>query len=94
MRLVQWKDRTAHAGSRAVAAQLVDARLLVADRDQATREPTIEVAHEALLTRWDRLAGWIADDRRWMTQLHHLATAARAWNLATFDATGSHGPAF
>ena len=69
-------------GSRAVAAQLVDARLLVADRDQATREPTIEVAHEALLTRWDRLAGWIADDRRWMTQLHHLATAARAWNDA------------
>ena len=58
--------------SRALAAQLVDARLLVADRDPATREPTIEVAHEALLTNWARLAGWIAGDRRWLLQLQHL----------------------
>jgi DNA-binding SARP family transcriptional activator/WD40 repeat protein len=66
--------------ARQVATRFVEARLLVTDRDQATREPTIEVAHEALLTRWDRLAGWIADDRRWLAQLQHLAAAATAWD--------------
>jgi DNA-binding SARP family transcriptional activator/WD40 repeat protein len=66
--------------ARGVVANFVDARLLVVDRDQSTREPTIEVAHEALLTRWDRLAGWLTADRRWLTQLQHLAVAARAWN--------------
>ena len=44
----------------------VAARLLVADRDPATREPTVEVAHEALLTRWSRLVGWVDEDRRWL----------------------------
>ena len=30
-------------------------RLLSFDRDPATREPTVEIAHEALLGAWDRL---------------------------------------
>ncbi len=34
-------------GARAVAAAFVDARLLVTDREQATREPTVEVAHDS-----------------------------------------------
>ncbi|HEY7627087.1 MAG TPA: protein kinase, partial [Ilumatobacteraceae bacterium] len=40
---------------RIVADRFVDARLLVADRDMATREPVIEVAHEALFSNWPRL---------------------------------------
>ena len=67
-------------GARMVADRYVAARLLVSDRDQATREPTVEVAHEALLSRWARLAGWIDADRRWLLQLQHLAAAATAWN--------------
>ena len=54
------------AGMRSVAARFVEARLLVTDRDPATREPTVEVAHEALLSRWSRLAGWVDEDRRWL----------------------------
>jgi len=38
-------------------------RLLTLDRDQATDSPTIEVAHEALLTEWERLRGWIESAR-------------------------------
>ena len=34
-------------------------RLLTFDRDPLTRGPTVEVAHEAVLSRWDRLRGWI-----------------------------------
>ena len=65
---------------REVADMFVAARLLVADRDPATREPTVEVAHEALLTRWSRLVDWVDEDRRWLTQLQHLSAAARAWD--------------
>ena len=65
-----------------VADRFVDARLLVADRDQATREPVIEVAHEALLTNWSRLQGWLETDRRWFAQVQHLALATRAWDEA------------
>ena len=72
-------------GMRAVADRFVAARLLVSDRDQATREPTIEVAHEALLDRWSRLAGWIHEDERWLVHVQHLSGAARGW-----DAGGRH----
>ena len=43
----------------AVLATFGDARLLVFDRDLISRSPTAEVAHEALLTGWPRLVGWI-----------------------------------
>jgi DNA-binding SARP family transcriptional activator/tRNA A-37 threonylcarbamoyl transferase component Bud32/WD40 repeat protein len=69
-------------GMRTVAGEYVAARLLVTDRDPATREPTIEVAHEALLARWSRLVDWVDEDRRWLAQLQHLSVAARAWDDA------------
>ena len=72
-------------GMRSVADRFVEARLLVSDRDPATREPTIEVAHEALLDRWSRLAGWIHEDERWLVHVQHLSGAARGW-----DAGGRH----
>ena len=42
-----------------VLATFGEARLLVFDRDPISRSPTAEVAHEALLTSWPRLAGWL-----------------------------------
>jgi DNA-binding SARP family transcriptional activator/WD40 repeat protein len=54
-------------------------RLLTFDRDPATRAPTVEVAHEALLIRWDRLRVWI-DDRRDDLVLHRrLAASLAEW---------------
>ena len=38
-------------------------RLLTFDRDAATRTPTVEVAHEALLSEWPRLKDWIDEAR-------------------------------
>ena len=55
----------------------VSHRLLTLDRDPETREPTVEVAHEALLTRWDRLRTWI-DDRRDDLVFHRRLTASMA----------------
>ena len=68
--------------AREVADRFVAARLLVADHDVATREPVVEVAHEALLSSWPRLREWLESDRAWLAQLHHLATVSRAWHEA------------
>ena len=56
------------------------ARLLTFDRDPVTREPTIEVAHEALIREWPRLRRWVDDDRENLRSLNHLATTAREWD--------------
>ncbi len=58
------------------------ARLLTLDRDDATGEATVEVAHEALLQAWPRLRRWI-DEARDDLRLHRgLSTAAADWEAA------------
>ncbi|MHB8645163.1 MAG: nSTAND1 domain-containing NTPase [Thermomicrobiales bacterium] len=40
---------------------------------------TVEVAHEALIRGWERLRGWVAEDREGLRVLQQLARAAREW---------------
>jgi WD40 repeat protein/DNA-binding CsgD family transcriptional regulator len=54
-------------------------RLITFDRDPATRGPTVEVAHEALITEWSRLRGWIEAAREDVRTHRRLAGAARDW---------------
>jgi WD40 repeat protein/serine/threonine protein kinase len=54
-------------------------RLLTFDRDPVTREPTVEVAHEALLRSWERLRDWIAMARDDVTTERRLAAEAADW---------------
>lgn len=54
-------------------------RLLSYDRDPVTRGPTVEVAHEALLREWDRLAGWIDGERENLLVQRRISGAAREW---------------
>ena len=56
-----------------VLSILADARLVTVDEGFA------EVAHEALLREWPRLAAWLADDREGRALHHRLAERARAW---------------
>lgn len=65
-----------------VLDQLGAARLLTFDRDIATREPTIEVAHEALLREWPRLVGWLRDDSETLRAAETIGLAASAWDAA------------
>ena len=60
-------------------------RLLSYDRDPATREPTVEIAHEALLEAWDRLSGWIAEARDDIRTQRRLAAAVAEWESAERD---------
>ncbi|MGI9623872.1 MAG: protein kinase domain-containing protein, partial [Acidimicrobiales bacterium] len=62
-----------------------DARLLTLDHDPATREPTVEVAHEALIREWPRLRGWVDADRDNLRTLRHMTAAADGWEAARFD---------
>lgn len=56
------------------------ARLLTLDHDPVSREPTVEVTHEALLRSWPRLACWLADDRELLSHVSALQAAADRWD--------------
>jgi WD40 repeat protein len=56
------------------------ARLLTFDRDAATRGPTVELAHEAILREWDRLVGWVDAARDDLLTRRRVEVAAREWN--------------
>lgn len=60
-----------------VLAKFVDQRLITADSD------TVEITHEALLSAWPRLRGWIDTDRAGLHVHRQLTEAARIW-----DSTG------
>lgn len=68
-------------------------RLLTLDRDPQTREPTVEVAHEALIRTWERLRGWLAESREDLLAHRRLAAATAEWVNAgrdpSFLATGA-----
>ena len=54
-------------------------RLLTFDNDPVTRDPTVEVAHEALIREWQRLREWLDESRDDVRTQQRLATAARVW---------------
>jgi basic membrane lipoprotein Med (substrate-binding protein (PBP1-ABC) superfamily)/DNA-binding SARP family transcriptional activator len=60
-------------------------RLLSFDRDAVTGMATAEVAHEALLREWDRLAGWIDRHRTALRRHETFAAAVDEW-----EASGRH----
>ena len=72
-----------------IAPTVIDAyranRLIVTDHHPVTREPTVEVAHEALLREWPRLAAWIDRDRDAIRVRRGLAQAAHEWQADPAD---------
>ncbi|WP_406488118.1 helix-turn-helix domain-containing protein [Streptomyces phaeochromogenes] len=56
-----------------VVEALAGSRLLTLDGD------TVEIAHEALITAWPRLRGWIEEDRERLRVHRNLTEAAHAW---------------
>ncbi|MEV5343455.1 WD40 repeat domain-containing protein, partial [Streptomyces sp. NPDC052676] len=58
----------------AVLDRLARARLVTLDGD------TVHLAHEALITSWPRLHGWIEEDRHRLHALRRLTEAALAWH--------------
>jgi len=64
----------------------VEARLLVTDRGPAG-EAMVEVAHEALLREWPRLAEWISERADDLRLLRQAQAAAAEWERSGRDAS-------
>ena len=54
-------------------------RLLSFDRDARSHQPTVEVAHEALLRSWPRLHGWVEGAREDVRMSRRLHVATMEW---------------
>ncbi|MDF3139932.1 WD40 repeat domain-containing protein [Streptomyces sp. T21Q-yed] len=63
-----------------VLDRLARARLITLDED------TVDLAHEALITAWPRLRGWIEEDRERLRAHRRLTEAAQAWDDLGRDA--------
>jgi WD40 repeat protein/serine/threonine protein kinase len=68
-------------------------RLLTFDYEPATRAPTVEVAHEALIREWGRLHTWLNASRDELRLQQRLAQAVNEWSNSgedrSFLASGS-----
>ncbi|WP_165821008.1 BTAD domain-containing putative transcriptional regulator [Nocardioides gansuensis] len=54
--------------------------MLVAARLVTSDEGVLEITHESLARNWPRLQGWLEDDVEGRRLLHHLSSAADAWD--------------
>ncbi len=63
-------------------SQLGEHRLLSFDSDRLSGAPTVEVAHESLLTAWPKLEEWIDESRDDLRRHASLVVAMREWELA------------
>ncbi len=69
----------------AVIRQLVEARLVTTTLETATHTETVEVVHEALIRGWQRLRGWLDEDRAALHTHRRLTEAALAWQRGAQD---------
>lgn len=60
-------------------------RLLTFDKDPASREPTVEVAHEALIRTWRRLRAWINENREDLRVQQRVSGAVNEWLSSNKD---------
>lgn len=62
-----------------LVAHLASCRLVVTNRNDATGEETVEVAHEALIRSWERLEKWLQTDGEFRHWQEELRRARRLW---------------
>lgn len=62
-------------------------RLLTFDKDPQTREPTVEVAHEALIRRWERLREWLDESRDNLRLQRRLTESTEEWLKSNREAS-------
>jgi cellulose biosynthesis protein BcsQ len=68
-----------------VVRALTDAHLLTMSSEPQTGEAAVEISHEALISGWPRLQGWIDEDRAHLLTLRRLSRTAVEWEKANRD---------
>ena len=68
-----------------VLTRFGEERLLTFDRDSQSGAATVEVSHEALLSGWDRLDGWLEHARLDLVELDGLMAATAEWETVGCD---------
>lgn len=77
------EEADARGRAAALLDLLVERRLLTATGGGAEGETErVEVAHEALLRCWRRLAGWLEEDREFLLWRQRVAEAVTAWECS------------
>lgn len=69
----------------ALVTRLADARLVVSGYDEKTGSETIEIVHEALIRRWEKLQQWMQLDRDFRSWQEQLRAAMRTWESSNCD---------
>jgi len=64
----------------ALVDRLVSGRLLVAQGDDGSETPTVEIAHEALIDGWPALRQWLDEGREHARTLAELRSVAKQWD--------------
>ena len=67
------------ASEERVLIRLIDENLLVSDRQPQAEESTVEIAHEILLTSWEKLNTWIKENRQAITLRNRLNDDVGRW---------------
>lgn len=62
-----------------------ESRLLTFDADPLTLQPTVEIAHEAIIREWGRLRGWLDESRADIRRQRLLQHSAEQWLRADQD---------
>ncbi len=68
-----------------LVTRLADTRLVVSNRNDATGEETVEIAHEALIGGWERLREWVEADRAFRIWQERLRAALHQWEASNKD---------
>ena len=71
--------------SQAVLSAFAEARLLVTGRHESSHEQTVEIAHEALLRHWTRLADWVDKDREFLLWRQRVSLLLDEWEQSDRD---------
>ncbi len=82
-RRARWAELISMSGDSQLVRHVLDKfgkfRLFTFDNDPQTREPTVEVAHEALIRQWRRLREWLDDSREDLRMQRRLTSATEEW---------------
>ena len=81
-----WSDLVSGIEDRTTADFVINTfgakRLLTLDNDPVTRAPTVDIAHEALIEKWDKFQEWISQNRADLQRRQQLSRAVDEWETS------------